>query len=392
MMCNPTGIYQTQMSGGAGGVAGGGTSSTPTLSSASLDVVTGPRTGGTRVVVTGASGIDVGATCTLGGVAHGVERISSTSFAFVTRLVEQASIGAKDLVVTNPNTETATKSSAFAYTGEGCASYTTWADFITALDEGAEGFTAILTSTLGIVASAKVAKGDAVFNFSDWIDLRLASTTLLTEMFTTVFGVAFTALTPHASTGGLVLNCGTDAQGSVVLDDVQCDGAYRGIVAEIVWDTIDDASIGNNKGFCAGFRARGIADTSTTLRGGGPAKTSANTYRWSYCFNSLQGFTVTNSSAAISAGAINSNGVVCTCFYHCAQNGNLNSGTGDAGVDVAGGSVPTQTAGPAVATGNNTVVHTDRTDLQPVFCNNAVDGSNVIRLIRFKLFGDFSKF
>jgi hypothetical protein len=104
----------------------------------------------------------------------------------------------------------------------------------------------------------------------------------------------------------------------------------------------------------------------------------------------LQGFTVTSSSAAISAGAINSNGVVCTCFYRCDQNGNLNSGSGDAGVDVAGGSVPTQTAGPAVAVPNNTVVHTDRTDLQAVFCNNAVDGSNVIRLIRFQLFGDFS--
>ena len=270
------------------------------------------------------------------------------------------------------------------------AEYTTWATFLAALDAGAVGFCAALVGDLGVVASARV-KSAGVFNFVGWVDIRIASEALIDEMFSTVFGAAYTSLAPHASTGGMVLNGATDAQGSVVLDDIECDGAYRGIIAEIVWDTINDASIGTNKGFCAGFRARGVADTSTTLRGGGPCKTSANTYRWSYCYNSLQGFTVTNSSAAISAGAINSNGVVCTCFYFCNQNGNVGSGSGDAGVDVAGGSVPTQTAGPAVATGNNTVVHTDRTDLQPVFCNNAVDGSNVIRLIRFQLDGDFSK-
>lgn len=267
---------------------------------------------------------------------------------------------------------------------------TTWADFVNGLSTAVAGEVYELESTGGIVATAR-AVGSNVFNFVGWGDLRNASTTLLDEMFTTVFGTAFTSLDP-GSTGGIRINCGTDAQASVVLDDVQCDGAYRGILAEFVWDTIDDASIGTNRGFCAGFRARGVADTSTTLRGGGPAKTGSNTYRWSYCYNSLQGFTVTNSQAAISAGAINSNGVVVTCFYTCTQNGNVNSGTGDAGVDIAGGSVPTQTAGPAVATGNNTVVHTDRTDLQPVFCNYAVDGTNVIRLIRFKLTGDFSKF
>ena len=362
--------------------------STPTLSGATLDVATGPRTGGTRVVVTGATGIDVGASCTLGGVAHPLEWISSTSFAFVTRSVAYNATGAKDLVVTNPNLATATKSSAYAYTGEGCASYTTWADFVTALDEGAEGFTAILTSTLGIVASAKVAKGAAAFNFSDWIDIRLASEALIDEMFTSVFGAAYTSLAPHASTGGLVLNCGTDAQGTVVLDDIQCLGDGRGITAEIVWDTIDDAAIGTNRGFCAGFRARGIADTSTSLRGGGPCKTSASTYRWSYCYNSLQGFTVTNASAAISAGAINSNGVVCTCYYFAKSNGNVASGHG---TDTAGGSVPTQTTGPAVATGVVTAAHCERTDLQPCFCNYAVDGTNVIRLIRFKLDGNYSK-
>jgi len=368
-----------------------GPGSTPDLSGISLGVSTAPMTGGIRHLVTGAEGIDVGATLLVGGVAHGLEYIDPTSFAFVSTTVAYGSQGAKSIQVTNPNSETDTKTNALTYALSGETTVTTWADFVNALSTGLEGLVVRLTSTGGSVCRARVASSN-VFNFVGWIDIRNASTTLIDEMFTTVFGAAFTAQAPHASTGGMVINCGTDAQASVVLDDVQCDGASRGIIAEIVWDNIDDASIGYNKGFCAGFRARGVADTSTTLRGGGPAKTSSNTYRWSYCYNSLQGFNVTNSSAAISAGAINSNGVVCTCFYHCNQNGNLNSGTGDAGVDVAGGSVPSQTAGPAVATGNNTVVHTDRTDLQPVLCNNAVDGGNVIRLIRLKLFGDFSKF
>lgn len=268
------------------------------------------------------------------------------------------------------------------------AEYTTWATFLAALSTGEVGFCAALVGDLGVVASARV-KSAGVFNFVGWVDIRIASEALIDEMFSNVFGAAYTSLAPHASTGGLVLNCGTDAQGTVVLDDIQCLGDGRGITAEIVWDTIDDAAIGTNKGFCAGFRARGIADTSASLRGGGPCKTSSNTYRWSYCYNSLQGFTVTNSSAAISAGAINSAGVVCTCYYFAKSNGNVASGHG---TDIAGGSVPTQTAGPAVATGVVTAAHCERTDLQPCFCNNAVDGSNVLRLIRFQLDGDFSVF
>lgn len=392
MMCKSTGIYQTQMSGGAGGVAGSSASSTPSLASASLDVPATTMDGGTRHVITGIVGLVAGAFATIGSEVHGLEFIDETSGAFIAKEIAYGSQGLKDLTITNPGGMVSdTLEDALEYTLAGDVTVTTWADFVNALSTGADGLVVRLSSTLGVVARARVASAN-VFNFPGWIDLRLASEALIDEMFTTVFGAAYTSLAPNASTGGLVLNCGTDAQGTVVLDDIQCDGAYRGIIAEIVWDTIDDASIGTNKGFCAGFRARGVADTSTTLRAGGPAKTSSNTYRWSYCYNSLQGFTVTNSSAAISAGAINSNGVVCTCFYFCLQNGNVGSGSGDAGVDVAGGSVPTQTAGPAVAVPNNTVVHTDRTDLQPTFCNNAVDGSNVIRLIRFKLFGDFSKF
>lgn len=384
-MCRRKRLFVGSTPGGSAAADPG--SSTPDLSGITLGVSTAPMTGGIRHLVTGADGIDVGATLLVGGVAHGLEYIDATSFAFVSATVAFGSQGAKSIQVTNPNAQTDTKTNALTYALSGETTVTTWADFVDALSTGLEGLVVRLTSTNGAVCRARVASSN-VFNFVGWIDLRNASTTLINEMFTTVFGTAFTSLDP-GSTGGIRINCGTDAQASVVLDDVQCDGAYRGILAEFVWDTIDDASIGYNKGFCAGFRARGIADTSASLRGGGPCKTSSNTYRWSYCYNSLQGFTVTNSSAAISAGAINSAGVVCTCYYFAKSNGNVASGHG---TDIAGGSVPTQTAGPAVATGVVTAAHCERTDLQPCFCNNAVDGSNVIRLIRFKLTGDFSKF
>lgn len=361
--------------------------STPTLSSATLDVATGPRTGGTRVVVTGATGIDVGATLTLGGVAHGLEYISATSFAFVTRPVAAASIGAKDLVVINPNLEDATKSSAYTYDGTGQAYYTTWATFLAALAESDEGFTAILTSTGGIVAKAAVNVGDATYSFVEWMDLRKASTTLLAEMFTEITGIAPTPLTPHASTGGLVIGIATNTQSSIGLNSVSFVGADRGIDADFVWDTLDDASIATNGGFCAGFRARGVANTSTTLRAGGLTKSTTDTYRSNYCYDSLEGFTRTT-GVVLSAGAVVSGSVV-TTFYYCRRNGNI-SGAADAGVDTGGCRVPTQTSGACVSTVNNSNIHVTRTDLQPVFCNFGLDGTNVLRLIRARIIGDFA--
>jgi len=388
MMCKPTGIYQAGFSGGAGGVAGGGGSSTPTLASASLDVVTGPRTGGTRVVVTGATGIDVGASCTLGGVAHGVERISDTSFAFVTRVIAQASIGAKDLVVTNPNGLTATKSSAFAYTGEGLVIVTTWADFLTALDEGDEGLTAILSSTGGIVAEARVNAGGASASFAGWIDLRRASTTLLAEMFTEITGIAPTPQTPHASTGGLVIGVSTNTQSSIGLNSVSFDGADRSMDAEFVWDTLDGASIANGGGFCAGFRARGVANTSTTLRAGGLTKSTTDVYRSNYCYDSLEGFS-NSTGVVLSAGSVVS-GTVISTFNGTRLNGNV-SGAAGSGADYGGCRSPAQTSGTAVVVASNGNVHTNRTDLQPCFCNFGLDGTNVLRLIRFLITGHFVK-
>lgn len=389
MMRCSTGIYQTGLAGGATAQAGGGTSSTPSLASASLDVTTGPRTGGTRVVVTGATGIDVGAAVALGGVSHGLDRISSTSFAFTTRAVAFDATGAKALVVTNPNGLTSTKNSAYTYTGEGLSSYTTWATFLTALDEGAEGFTAILTSTGGIVAKATVNAGDASYSFVGWMDLRKASTTLLTEMFTEITGQAPTPQAPHASTGGLVIGVATNTQASIGLNSVSFDGSDRGIEAEFVWDTLDGASIANGGGFCAGFRARGVANTSTTLRAGGLTKSTTDVYRSNYCFDSLEGFS-NSTGGVLSAGSVVS-GTVVTTFYKCNQNGNVSSGSGNAAVDYGGCRSPAQTSGTAVAAVNNTNVHTDRTDLQPVFCNFGLDGTNVLRLIRCRIFGDFVK-
>lgn len=360
---------------------------TPTLSAATLTPATGPRTGGTRVVVTGATGIDVGATLTLGGVAHGLEYISPTSFAFVTRAVAYNATGAKDLVITNPNLEEAEKETAYTYDGTGQASYTTWATFLTALDEAAEGFTALLTSTGGIVA--KATKGNGVFNFPDWINLFNASTTLLTEMITAITGTAPTPQTPHASTGGLVLGTATNAVSCCGLNSVRVDGSDREMLADIIWDTVDDASMATNAGFWVGFRASGIATSSTTLIAGGIGKTTSNTYRPSYFYNQINAVPeISNGPTAVSAGAV-ANGCTVTCFY--VANQGLNVAAGDGGANYGGCRVTGQTTGTALVAAATTAAHTSRTDLQPCWGNSATDGSNVVRLHRFKIFGDCVK-
>lgn len=90
----------------------------PSISGASLDVTSGSYNGGDLVTVTGASRIEAGMTITLGGVAHPVTIISPSSFSFITKLIAVTSSGAKDLVATNLDGQTGTKTSAFTYTAQ----------------------------------------------------------------------------------------------------------------------------------------------------------------------------------------------------------------------------------------------------------------------------------
>lgn len=265
---------------------------------------------------------------------------------------------------------------------------TTWAAFCLALSAMTPGLVVVLESTEGVVCTAKVNRAGTACNFVDWIDICRASALVNAEMWTEITGIAPTFLTPHATTGGMVLNVNANSISCIGLNDLQFDGSDRGVDCEFVWDTVDDASMATNSGFAAGFRAIGVANNSTTLRSGGLVKSSTNSYRPSYCFDRIDITFSSSNGTAISAGTV-ANGVVVTTFYTCRQNGNIASGTGNAGADYGGARVVGQTAGTAIAAANNTNVHTDRTDLQVVIANGATDGTNVIRARRIKVNGDF---
>lgn len=265
---------------------------------------------------------------------------------------------------------------------------TTWAAFCLALSAMTPELIVVLESTGGIVCTAKVNRAGSAINFVDWIEPCKASELVNAEMWTEITGIAPTFLTPNDSTGGIKINVNANSISCIGLNDVRFDGSDRGVDCEWVWDTVDDASMGTNAGFAAGFRAIGVANNSTTLRSGGLTKSSATTYRPSYCYDAISTGFSTSQGTAISAGAV-TNGVVVTTFYTCRQNGNIASGSGNAGADCGGCRVAGQTAGTAIAAANNTNVHTDRTDLQPVIVNSGTDGTNSVRARRLRIMGDF---
>ncbi len=171
MMCKSTGIYQAQMSGGAGGVAGSSASSAPSLTSATVSPSSGSYTGGEYVVITGASGIDVGATLTVGSVATPLLRLSATSIAFVPRFLAVGSVGPKDLVVTNPNGLTATKTGGYTYLAQSALAFSSMTALVAALANYPTGtmFRAVDSSSNHFAHIIKRADGTlALSGYVDW--------------------------------------------------------------------------------------------------------------------------------------------------------------------------------------------------------------------------------
>jgi uncharacterized repeat protein (TIGR02543 family) len=91
-------------------IPGAGTTSAPTITS--ISPTTGPTAGGTSITITG-TGFVAGATVTVGGSScTSVVVVSATS---ITCLTPVATTGAKDVVVTNTDTGTATSTGSFTY-------------------------------------------------------------------------------------------------------------------------------------------------------------------------------------------------------------------------------------------------------------------------------------
>lgn len=150
-------------------------SSTPSLASASVSPSSGSYTGGEYVVVTTATGIDVGATMTLGGVATPMLRLSSTSFAFVPRFIAVGSVGAKAIVVTNPNGLTATKNSAYTYLAQSALAFSSMTTLVSALANYPTGtmFRAVDSSSNHFAHIIK--RADSTLALSGYVDWTKAS-------------------------------------------------------------------------------------------------------------------------------------------------------------------------------------------------------------------------
>lgn len=268
--------------------------------------------------------------------------------------------------------------------GGGAPTYTAWAAFIVGAAGGDEGDAHNLTSTGGLVASAR-SEGGGLFRLIGWVDLRRASTALLGEMWESLAsGTAPVPQSPHASTGGLVLPADTTSPNHCVagMVGVSLRGAGRRLRSEIVWDVVSDGDIATNKGFGFGARARGLAD-SASLLGGGLSKASANNYRPTYFSSSLTAPSVSQGAAL---AVTMSNGTTITTAHGAEANGDVPSGTSAMSYGLC--LVATQTDGGASASATSVVSrHTERTDLQPVLFNAGVDGDNIVRAIRVMIDG-----
>jgi hypothetical protein len=149
-------------------VPGTPTAPSPTLTSVSP--TSGPTAGGTTITLTGTN-FASGATVRVGGVAA-----TSVTFASSTRLTARTpagTVGAKDVVVTNPSGRTATRAGGFTYTGTSSGTLTATA--VSPNTGPTSGGTAITVSGTGFVSGATVLIGGTPAT-----SVSVASSTLIT--------------------------------------------------------------------------------------------------------------------------------------------------------------------------------------------------------------------
>ena len=252
---------------------------------------------------------------------------------------------------------------------------TGWVNFLSVLTNGAVGKCANLVDSSGNIIGFGRKNRNSKLEFGEF-DIRLASETLLTEMFSAIgTASAPTPQAPHATTGGLVLA----SNGSVVLNNVNFEGVFRNNIADIVLDTFDDASIATS-GCSLGS---GFYDASaTTIIGGGLSK-SGSSYIPAYIFTSPNAPSISGGSALTVTMA---SGVTVTSECYVSRVGNMAS-PDERGTFTAGAKVSTQTAGGYTVGGNSAAHTTNQTDLKAFFVNSGFDGGNVTRLSTFRLLG-----
>lgn len=145
--------------------------SVPDLSAITVLPAAGSFTGGEYIVVEDAVGVDEGATLTVGGVATPMLRLSDTSFAFVPRFIAAGSVGAKALVLTNPNGESDTKAAAYTYLAQSALAFSSMTALVAAKGNYPTGtmFRAVDASSNHFAHIIKRADGSlALSGFVDW--------------------------------------------------------------------------------------------------------------------------------------------------------------------------------------------------------------------------------
>lgn len=253
---------------------------------------------------------------------------------------------------------------------------TGWVQFLTILTEGDVGKTAQLVDSSGNIIVTGRKNRNSKLEFSEF-DIRLASTTLLTEMFSPIgTASAPTPQTPHASTGGLVLA----NNGSIVLNNVNFEGnRFRNNIATFVLDTFNDADIAtSNTSLGSGFY-----DVSGANIIGGAISKSGSSYIPAYIFTSPNTPSISG-GAALTVTMASGLSVETECYV--TRVGNI-AVPDERGSFTAGCRVSAQTAGGFTVGGNSASHYTNQSDLKAFFVNNGWDGTNVTRLTIFTVLG-----
>lgn len=195
----------------------------PSLASATLSLTSGSYKGGDEITVTNAENITFGTTMTLGAVAQTIKILSNTSFSFVLKEVAVASIGAKDLVVTDLYARSATKAGAYTITSKQVPTFTSMTALAAEISVvGMVGDLVGATTGNRILRAKRDVAGANGLSIEGMIDFTQVSTTL------SEFDGVFAPVLLSTSTGSKV--CGTpgsDSTGGLICGAGGFDGALQ---------------------------------------------------------------------------------------------------------------------------------------------------------------------
>ena len=242
----------------------------PDLSGITVTPSSGPMTGnGVEVVITNASGLDVGVAITVDGVATPCRRISATSVAIMMLAVIASAVGAKTIRATNPNSLYSEAAAAYTYKATGALSFTSMTSLLAvkANYPTATVFQAV-DSSANVIGQMILDSDGALLPFGDWDATKL-------HLFLDDAAYQFADIT--GSSGLTVDSDGVTADfatgGGVYLKGFKASAVGRSVRArvEII---VGNATPSTNDSFFVGW----VTDPTAAylVEGGGPFFNGAN--------------------------------------------------------------------------------------------------------------------